>query len=209
MISDSDISGVYLWFDTEFTTLDLEQAHLLQVALIATDAQLARLMPPEQDLNIVLKLDAETEASPWVAENLSGLIGRCRADDAVPIEELDGRISRWLRDCFGPQRENISERPILAGNSHACDWLLARMHMPSLIEFTHYRMLDVSAWKTHWQNADLGPAFEKEDRESIRSLLPFELAGEGEKHDAYFDVQASIAELGYYTEAIKNSRVAQ
>jgi len=203
MRTRKDLSDIYLWFDTEFTTLEFEEARLLQVALIATDAQLARIMPPEKDIDIIVKLDDDAEISPWVAENLPDLIERCRMDDALPVSHLNAKIDAWLKGNFGPLRKDISKRPILAGNSHACDWLLARKYIPSLIEFSNYRMLDVSAWKVHWQNAGLGPAFEKEDREYIQSHLPFDLAGDGERHDAYFDVQASVAELFYYTQAIK------
>lgn len=199
-----DLSDIYLWFDTEFTTLDFEDARLLQVALIATDAQLSRIMPPENDIDIILEIEEDAIVSPWVAENLSALIERCHADEAMPLSRLDAKMDDWLKTNFGPLREDISKRPILAGNSHTCDWLLARKYIPSLIEYCNYRMLDVSAWKVHWKNAGLGPEFPKDDRESIRRLLPFELSGKGAKHDAYFDVQASVAELCYYTQAIKN-----
>lgn len=203
MLEQEKISDIYLWFDTEFTTLELEEAQLLQVALIATNARLERVMPAEADLNLCVSIDPGRDVSPWVAENLPGLVARCRSDDAVSIGEVDLRVSRWLEDHFGALRKDISDRPVLAGNSICCDWFLARRYLPRLSEFTNYRMLDVSAWKVHWLNAGLGPEFSKDTPESVGEFLPFALAGAGDKHDAYFDVQASIAELNFYMRNLK------
>jgi oligoribonuclease len=203
MKNKKDISDIYLWFDTEFSSLELDDARLLQVALLPTDAALRRVAPPEHDLNIFIRLAPDEPVSPWVAENLSELVSRCRSADALPVEELDGVVAGWLADNFGDIRDGILERPALAGNSHACDWFLARKFIPSLVDFTSYRMLDVSSWKLHWKNSGRRKEFSKDDRESIQRHLPFPLSGGGLKHDAYFDVQASIAELNYYLQQIE------
>ena len=47
----------YLWFDTEFTSLDVGRASLLQVSVVATSRELARIMPPDEDLNLYLQID--------------------------------------------------------------------------------------------------------------------------------------------------------
>lgn len=198
MIDREKISDIYLWFDTEFTTLELEEARLLQVAMIATNARLERIMPAEHDLNLYVSINADHDVSPWVAENLPALVARCKSDESVSISAVDARVSRWLEEHFGPTRKDISDRPVLAGNSLCCDWFLARKYLPRLSAFTNYRMLDVSAWKVHWINAGLGPEFSKDTPKSISEFLPFALVGAGDKHDAYFDVQASIAELNFY-----------
>lgn len=206
MLNRQDLSDIYLWFDTEFTTLELERAHLLQVALLPTDSQLNRIAAPKHDIDIVLRLDDSAEVSPWVEENLSKLLSRCRSPEALPISSLNSVISDWLKKNFGNMREDILKRPVLAGNSHACDWFLARRHIPRLIDFTSYRMLDVSAWKLHWKNSPERSEFTKEDPESIRTYLPFPLTGTAGKHDAYFDVQASIAEFSYYLHDLRENR---
>lgn len=197
-----DISNIYLWFDTEFTTLDLENARLLQVALIMTDSSLERIAGPEDDINLFVKLGTGVEPSGWVRENLSDLLEYCRSDSALPLDEINRRIAAWLEEHLGKQREDISDRPLLAGNSLCCDWYLARRFLPSLSEFTNYRILDVSGWKMHCSNAGWVKKFNKTDTELVRKYFPGELNGTGKCHDAYYDVQASIAEFNYYIQQV-------
>ena len=54
------VRGPYLvWFDTEYTSLDLEQARLAQVAMVVTDFEGRRIAPAEQDLVTPVRLPAE------------------------------------------------------------------------------------------------------------------------------------------------------
>ena len=68
----------YLWFDTEYTTLDMERAQLLQVSLCVTDAKRRRILPPEQDVNLYLAF--EGKADPWVEENMGTVLAKCKAN---------------------------------------------------------------------------------------------------------------------------------
>jgi len=209
MERSKDISNIYLWFDTEFTTLELEKAKLLQIAMVATNAKLERILPVDEDINLIVKLDKDESPSPWVAENLSKLISRCRSPEAIPIAEADARIGRWLEKHFGPMRDDISHRPIIAGNSICCDWYLARRYLPALNSYTNYRILDISGWKVHWRNAGWGKDFDKDQPELVRKFFLGDFAGNGSQHDAYFDVQASIAEFNYYLQTLAPSRSRQ
>ena len=78
-------STAYVWFDTEYSDLNLEQARLLQVAAILTDADLQRLHPPEQDLKLYVRLPAETKVSPWVEDNLKDVLRICRSELALEL----------------------------------------------------------------------------------------------------------------------------
>ena len=202
MVKRTDISNIYLWFDTEFTTLELEQARLLQIALVATDARLQRVAAFEEDLNLFISLEEDVLPSPWVADNLPELLERCRSDEAVSIGEANALIGKWLERHLGPMRKDIADRPVIAGNSLCCDWFLARKFLPSLSAYTNYRILDISGWKVHWQNCEWGPDFDKEKPELVRKFFPGKMAGSGNQHDAYFDVQASIAEFNYYLQTL-------
>ena len=64
-------SEAYIWFDAEFSSLDLEQASLLQEAAIITDRELRPL--DEHAVVDWVILEAQTEVSPWVANHLSEL----------------------------------------------------------------------------------------------------------------------------------------
>jgi oligoribonuclease (3'-5' exoribonuclease) len=167
------------------------------VAVVLTDTQLRRIAPPEEDVNLCIRVDDDTSISPWVAENLAGLIERCRSSEAVSVEEADRQIAVLLdRYCKTPAVE-IADRPVLAGNSVHNDWFLMRKYLPQFRSRLHYRLLDVSMLKIQWQDWAEQPPFDKEDVALLNQYVPSGIAATN-AHDALFDVQASIAELAYY-----------
>ena len=193
----------YVWFDAEFSSLELEQAVLLQVAAMVTDAHLKPLTNDLGPLEMAIQLDPGVEVSPWVEEHLTGLITRCGEGSAVSLEEADARLSEWLQTQFGSCSKPIHERPLLAGNSVHNDWLMVRRHLPKFHRELHYRLLDVSSFKTVWEAWGEGSSFDKEQLDELNRYFP---AGEIDAlapHDALFDIQASIAEMAYYREKLR------
>ena len=198
-MSNDDKSGYYLWFDTEFTSLVLEDAHLLQVALVATDQSLNRLLSPEEDLRIHVRMGPDTKVSAWVEENLSGLLSVCRGDQALSLEETDLRLESYVLKAVGnvPGPEGL--RPVLAGNSVHGDRALARRLLPRFYACLHYRQMDVSSLKLEWLGWFKGEEFDKSQPDLLRQYAPDNGAGlDGQAHDALYDVIASMAELNYY-----------
>lgn len=192
-------TSAYVWFDAEYTDLDFDRARLLQVAAILTDSSLNRLTPPDQDLKFAVKLEPGVEVSPWVRENLSELVGQCRTACAVDIRQIDAALKDWLVRAVGPAVNDRKTKPILAGNSIHADWFLVRKYLPEFTGCLHYRLLDVTSLKILWQDWFEGAKFDKEDAGLVRQFFPGAVADiAGKPHDAYYDVQASIAELNYY-----------
>ena len=192
-------TSAYVWFDAEFTSLELETARLLQVAVIVTDNQLNRLHPESADLNLCIRLEEGDVVSPWVEENLSDLVRRCRSTEAVSVEEADRRIAAMLDQYCGTPCEEMADRPVLAGNSVHNDWFLMRRFLPEFRSRLHYRLLDVSTLKIQWMDCTDNEPF---DKENIDLLNQYYLGGGGidtaNAHDALFDIKASIAELAFY-----------
>jgi len=203
MTEESGPTPAYLWFDSEFTSLNVEQAHLLQVALLVTDAKLNRLTVPERDVNLHIKLGPEAPVSAWVAENLANLIAKCRSKNAVSLEEADRRLAALVDEVVGPVADDIKRRPVLAGNTVHMDAALVRKYLPQFSRRLHYRFLDVSTVKVLWNDWVPGQAFGKAEAENVRKNLPagISLPAAGE-HDAYYDVHASVAELNYYRQKL-------
>ena len=189
----------YLWFDAEFTSLELESAELLQVALMATNADLERLAPAETDLNLFIKIEDREGISPWVLENIPQIVDGCLSDMALDLEEVDNRLAQYVDEFVGGPFETVYDRPVLAGNSIHNDWFLARKHLPAFYSRLHYRILDVSTIKLQWQDCTQGPAFDKESHANIQKYFPHaNLSDDMIQHDAYYDIHASIAELAFY-----------
>jgi oligoribonuclease len=200
---DNERTPAYLWFDTEFTSLEAVDARLLQVALLVTDADLKRLTAAARDVRLYIRLEPEVPVSIWVAENLADLVRKCRSGDAVSLGEADRRLSALVDEAVGPVAKDIKRRPVLAGNTVHMDMALARRFLPEFSRRLHYRMLDVSTLKILWKDWRAGGVFDKEQPGLVQRYLPAGLdLPAAAAHDAYFDIHASIAELNYYRQML-------
>jgi oligoribonuclease len=191
-------SSAYVWFDTEFTSLELDEARLLQVAVMLTDRELKRINPPEADLNLAIRLEEDTSISAWVQKNLPGLVATCREPEAVSVEEADRQLVSFIDRWCGTPCKTIQKRPVLAGNSVHTDWLLARKYLPGFIGRLHYRLLDVSVLKIQWFDLAGGEEFSKDDPTVVQHWFPEADLKRLGQHDAYYDIIASAAELAFY-----------
>lgn len=183
----------------EYSTLELESAWPLQVAALITDTSLRRVLPRKDDIRLVIQLPDKAVISPWVAQNLSELIEACRSLDAITVEEADKRLASYVDAAAGPPPEDETRRPVLAGNSIHGDWWLVHRFLPQFSRRLHYRHLDVTAFKLEWKRLHPDSEFEKENPKMIQQYFPEAvLPASGTRHDAYYDLQASIAELAFY-----------
>ena len=191
-------STAYVWFDTEFTSLELDEALLLQVAVMLTDKDLKRITPPEEDLNFYIRLPENAQISPWVDKNLPELIKKCRSHAAVPVDEVDAKLATFIDRWCGTPNKTVQKRPLMAGNSVHTDWILARKFFPVFTSRLHYRLLDVSALKIQWLDLTDGEEFKKDDPKMVKKYFPEADLRRLRQHDASFDIVASAAELAYY-----------
>ncbi|MBN1663211.1 MAG: hypothetical protein JW943_06395 [Deltaproteobacteria bacterium] len=118
-------TSLYVWFDTEYSGLDLEDANLLQVSALVTDASLRRVLSPDDDVTLAVRLPAEKKPSAWVEENLSDLLARCRSAEALDVAHADQRLAAYIDRAAGPVHPKKDLRPVLSGNSVHADWWLA------------------------------------------------------------------------------------
>lgn len=201
----------YCWFDTEFTSLDLDAARLLQVSLVVTDTSLRPIVPASpagvptelltrNGLNVYLRRPADWEPEEFHRTEMMDVLERCARSPHTP-EQADAWLAHYLDAALGPPAASIRERPLLAGNSIHNDWFLARRDLPVFAARLHYRLLDVSALKSEWLAGLGGPSptlLDKEDRAALEAAFPAIDLGDSKAHDAYFDAQASLAELAWY-----------
>ena len=189
----------YLWLDAEFSSLELETAEILQVSMMATDAKLNRLAPPGKDVNLFIKRADDRGISPWVKENIPHIVRECLKPSAVTLSDAEVKLCRYIDEVVGPIQRETDARPLIAGNSVHNDWMLVRKFFPGVLHRAHYRLLDVSTLKTQWMDWAGREAPPKETVEFIRKWFPgASLKDDMAEHDAYFDIQASVAELAFY-----------
>lgn len=211
MTATESTPGYFAWFDTEFTSLNLNDAQLLQVSLVVTDAELRPIVPDHapgvpDDLRVSNGINVYLQQPPeWVPEEfhrtaMAGVLERCARSENVP-DQADEWLAHYLDAALGAPAASISERPPLAGNSIHHDWFLVRRDLPLFAARLHYRLLDVSSLKSEWLSGLGGSSptlLDKDDHACLTAAFPDADLAVGKAHDAYFDAQASIAELAYY-----------
>jgi oligoribonuclease len=193
-------NGYYVWFDTEYSDLDLSKAVLLQVAAFVTDASLRRVLSPDEDVRLAIRLSDETGLSDWVRRHLPGLITRCRSADAVDLSEADDRLCVHLAAAAELTGVGEGFRPVLAGNTVHADWWLAHRYLPRFVSRLYYRHLDVTAIKLEWRRFHpRSKEFDKENPQLVQEHFPGAVCpASAQRHDALYDAEASVAELAFY-----------
>jgi oligoribonuclease len=168
-----------VWIDLEMTGLYPDTDRIIEIAVIVTDAQLARRI--EGPVFAVHQSDAALDAmDDWNkgTHGKSGLIERVKAS---PVDEAaaEAQVIEFLA-LHVPKGKSP-----MCGNSICQDRRFLANYMPTLEAFFHYRNLDVSTLK-----------------ELAKRWKPEILAGfkKAQAHTALADVHESIDELAYYRE---------
>ncbi|MDZ7668535.1 MAG: oligoribonuclease [Gammaproteobacteria bacterium] len=168
-----------VWMDLEMTGLDPDKERIIEIATIVTDGELE--VVAEGPVLAVRQPESLLEAmDDWNQSHhsSSGLLERLRAD-GVTEREAEAATLAFL------EQHVEKKRSPLCGNTIWQDRRFLTRYMPTLEDYLHYRMVDVSSIK-----------------ELVQRWRPDLMAGFSKKneHTALADVRESIAELRYYRE---------
>ncbi|RAK72781.1 oligoribonuclease [Aspergillus fijiensis CBS 313.89] len=175
-----------VWIDCEMTGLDPETDQILQICCYITDADLKLLEP--QGFETVIHQSPATLASmnEWCIEThgRTGLTAAVQAS-TVSAESAAAALLEYIHRYVPQPRTGL-----LAGNSvHADKAFLAKGPYRSVLEWLHYRIVDVSALKEmarRWGSDELLAA----------------VPAKKEVHLAREDILESIAEMRFYRERL-------
>lgn len=179
MIDKNAPATKLLWVDLEMTGLDPRKDCIIEIAAEVTDFDCKTLASYEAVISQPKELmDGMNE---WCVDQhtRSGLLERIKNEGRVEKEVVHELVG-FIKAQFG------DEPAILAGNSIHNDRNFIKHWWPEVDELLHYRMLDVSSFKILMQSK-YGVSFQKK-----------------EVHRAFDDIQASIAELQFYLDRLKN-----
>ncbi|EGR28923.1 mitochondrial precursor, putative [Ichthyophthirius multifiliis] len=172
---------VFLWIDLEMTGLDLHVRNdqIIELAVVLTDSHLENIIKgPEIVINAPnTLLDTMDE---WNSKHHkeSGLYEQS-LNSKISLQQAEEQVLQFLKSNNVVQRQAY-----ITGNSVHQDYRFLDKQMPKLIEFLHYRIIDVSTIKTlaqKWNPGLLADAPVKKNQ-----------------HRALDDILESIEELKYY-----------
>ena len=160
------------------TGLDVTRDALIEVAVVITDADL-NIVDPGIDVLITPPAEALEGMNEFVRQmhTSSGLLDELPS--GITMEDAQQQVLDYIRR-FVP----TPKKALLAGNSVGTDKMFLEANMPLVIDYLHYRLVDVSSIKElakRWYRK----AFEE---------APVKHGG----HRALADILESIQELEYY-----------
>ncbi|MDB5816129.1 MAG: oligoribonuclease [Rhodocyclales bacterium] len=166
-----------VWLDMEMTGLDPDTDHIIEVAMIVTDAQLNLI--DESPVVVVHQPDSVLDAmDEWnkSTHGRSGLIERIKAS-TISEAQAEQMLLEWMKE-YVPARTSP-----MCGNTICQDRRFMARWMPQLEAYFHYRNLDVSTLK-----------------ELARRWHPEVFKGVQKRgaHTALADILESIEELKHY-----------
>jgi oligoribonuclease len=171
-----------VWIDCEMTGLSLARDALVEVAVVVTDSELHVL---GDGVDVLVKPPAEAvEQMDDFVRNMhtsSGLLTELA--DGGTMAEAEQAVLAYIKQWVPDPR-----KAPLAGNSVGTDKAFLDRDMPGLVEYLHYRIIDVSSIK-----------------ELARRWYPrvyFSSPKKAGGHRALADILESIDELRYYREAL-------
>ncbi|PKK79830.1 Rexo2 protein [Rhizophagus irregularis] len=172
-----------VWIDCEMTGLDIKNDHIIEVAVLITDG----------DLNIIAEgPDFVIHQSKEVMDGMGDWCKKHHGESGLTSAVLDSNIttSEASNQIIEFLKKHIPKSKVapLAGNSVHSDKVFLQKEMPEVIDYLHYRIVDVSTVK-----------------ELCRRWYPSIFQNAPQKklsHRSLDDIEESINELKYYRQNI-------
>jgi oligoribonuclease len=170
------IEKALVWIDLEMTGLDPTVDLILEISVAVTDSQLNKIADGP---TLVIAHERLPGMNVWVKEQhtKSGLLEQVQKSIVTTKNAEDQMLEFVKKYCN-------HATALLCGNTIWQDRFFLRMHMPTLENCFHYRMIDVSTIKElvrRWYPNNPHAMYQKKDA-----------------HRALDDVHESIDELRHY-----------
>ncbi|ODQ63584.1 ribonuclease H-like protein [Nadsonia fulvescens var. elongata DSM 6958] len=176
------MAGNIVWVDCEMTGLDHINDCIIEVCCLITDGDLNIIDEEGYESVIHQPREVMENMNEWCVEHhgKSGLTEKV-LNSTKTLSTVSSELLSYIKEYVPEARTGL-----LAGNTIHQDRLFLVREMPEVIEYLHYRQIDVSTIK------EIG----KRHNPDLMKKLP----GKKMAHTARADILESIAELKWYTE---------
>ncbi len=174
----SQVIDKLVWIDLETTGLSIKKDKIIEIAVLITDTQL-NLLDEKGYVAFVNITDKDIALMDDIVKEMhtkNGVIDMCKKS-SFTIEDIDKGAVEYISKFV-----QKNEAP-LCGNNIAFDRSFIEYNMPLLVDYLHYRNIDVTTIKQLsqiWRN----DVCKKTDS----------------THEAMDDIKESIEELRHYKE---------
>ncbi|TFY70421.1 hypothetical protein EVG20_g2582 [Dentipellis fragilis] len=174
--------GPLVWIDCEMTGLDLRKDKIIEVAVLITNGNLDVV---DEGIEYVVRTDkADLDAmDEWCTKQhgSSGLTEHC-LNSPCSMSTVQDAVMQYIKKWVPEQRTAV-----LAGNSVHADKAFLAKDMPAVVDWLHYRIVDVSSIKELHRRWYPNHPYPKTQESSHRALD---------------DIRGSIRELQWYRDNI-------
>jgi len=174
------VIGPLVWVDCEMTGLNPEKDKILEIAVLITNGNLETV---DKGIEYVIRTEKYVldQMDEWCTtqHGKSGLTESCLASPYTReyvSQAVLAYVKRWVPN---------PRTAVLAGNSVHADRSFLVKEMPELVDWLHYRLVDVSSIK------ELAFRWYKDASQKPGRLYESD-------HRALSDIQGSITELKWY-----------
>lgn len=187
MIKLEQTKSNLIWLDLEMTGLEIETCHIIEIAVIITNSDL-NILTESPSIEIYQDDAILKTMNSWCIKthSKSGLIERVK-ESKVSVSEAESFIIDFIKPYV-----KKGQSP-LCGNSVWQDRKFLTKYMPTLEDYFHYRLFDVSSFKiaaSFWR-PELLQQFNKQSA-----------------HLALDDIKESINEMKFYQAHLLNLHVS-
>ncbi|KAF9268704.1 ribonuclease H-like protein [Marasmius fiardii PR-910] len=177
--------GPMVWIDCEMTGLDPETDRIMEIAVLVTNGNLELV---DEGIEYVVRVDKEqlNGMGEWCRKQHgeSGLTKACLSSPFTR-DYVSNAVLKYIKKWIPVERAAV-----LAGNSVHMDRVFLMKEMPEIVDWLHYRIVDVSSIKELVNRWYIHPS----------QRLPKLAQDTDDRHRALSDIKASIRELKWYRE---------
>ncbi|KAG7195112.1 uncharacterized protein KQ657_003633 [Scheffersomyces spartinae] len=130
-----------VWVDCEMTGLDVNNDHIIEICCIITDGDLNVVDENAYESTVYYLKDRLAQMDEWctTTHTASGLIDKILENEDRSLEVVKNELLGYIKKYVTAPR-----KAVLAGNSIHMDRYFMMKEMPEVIDWLHYRNIDVS-----------------------------------------------------------------